>query len=295
MKISEEVSEALKGGKPVVALESTIISHGLPYPLNIETAFSAEEEVHANGAVAATIGVIAGEIIVGLTKQEIEYLGKAENVFKLSTREIPLCLFKKTDGSTTVSATSFIAEKAGIKIFATGGIGGVHREAEFTFDISRDLEEMSLRNIVIVSAGAKSILDIPKTLEYLETNGVLVLGYKTNEFPSFYSRKSGIKIPEVYSPSDVAKIFNEKNSLGIAGAVLVANPIPKEDEIPFADVELWIDEALSDLKGNKISGKAVTPYLLSRLAEKSNGRTLFSNVNLVRNNAKVAALIAKEL
>jgi pseudouridine-5'-phosphate glycosidase len=295
MKISSEINEALKGGKPIVALESTIISHGMPYPTNIETALLVEEEVRANGAIPATIGLIAGEIIVGLNKEEIEYLGKAQKVLKLSTREIPLCIAKKADGSTTVSATSFISEKAGIKVFATGGIGGVHREAELTLDISRDLEEMSLRNIIIVSAGAKSILDIPKTLEYLETNGVLVLGYNTSEFPSFYSRKSGIKIPEVSSPLEVAQIFNEKNTLGISGAILVANPIPEGDEIPFSTVEMWINEALSDLKENKISGKAVTPYLLSKLAEKSNGKTLSSNTMLVRNNAKIAALIAKQL
>lgn len=295
MRISTNVKQAIDYGKPVVALESTIISHGMPYPTNVETALIVEEEVLINGAVPATIGVIGGEVIVGLSKSEIEYLGQAENVMKLSSREIPLCIFKKADGSTTVSATSFIAQLAGIKVFATGGIGGVHRGAEDTFDISRDLEEMSLRNIIIVSAGAKSILDIPKTIEYLETNGVLVLGFGTDEFPSFYSRKSGTKIPKVETPFEVAEIFKEKNSLGLPGSILVANPIPEESEIPYSTVELWINEALNDLSAHNISGKAVTPYLLSRLSEKSNGITLASNVSLVKNNAKIAALIAKNL
>jgi len=295
MRINEEVKEALQRGKPVVALESTIISHGMPYPTNVHTALQVEEEVRANGAVPATIGVIRGEIILGLARDEIEYLGQAKNVMKLSSREIPLCIVKKADGSTTVSATSFIAELAGLKVFATGGIGGVHRGAETTFDISRDLEEMSLRNIIIVSAGAKSILDIPKTIEYLETNGVLVLGFGTEEFPSFYSRRSGTKIPKVDSAFEVAQIFKEKNLLKLPGSVLVANPIPEADEIPYSTVELWIDKSLKDLDTNNISGKAVTPYLLSRLAEESGGQTISSNVNLVKNNARVAALIAGNL
>ncbi|MGC9125814.1 MAG: pseudouridine-5'-phosphate glycosidase [Caldisericaceae bacterium] len=295
MRVNDEVKQAIAEGKPVVALESTIITHGMPYPTNVETAFAVEEEVRRSGAIPATIGVIAGEIIVGLSKEEIEHLGHSKNVMKLSSRELPLSVVKKANGGTTVSATSFVAEIAGIKVFATGGIGGVHRGAETTFDISRDLEEMSLRNIIIVSAGAKSILDIPKTIEYLETNGVLILGVGTDEFPSFYSRKSGVRIPRVESEREVAQIFKEKTSLGLPGSILVANPIPESDEIPYSTVEVWIDEALSDLNANKISGKAVTPYLLSRLSEKSEGMTLASNVNLVKNNARVAALIAKNL
>jgi pseudouridine-5'-phosphate glycosidase len=295
MKISEEVKDALSYNRPIVALESTIIAHGMPYPKNIEVAIEVEQIIREEGAIPATIGVIKGEIVVGLSKAEIEYIGSAKEVMKLSTREIPICIMRKDDGATAVSATSFIAERAGIKVFATGGAGGVHRDVFKSFDISRDLDELSLRNIILVSSGAKSILDIPKTIEYLETKGVLVVGYQTDEFPAFYSRKSNIKIPEVNSPEEVAEIFKEKQNLSIKGSILVANPIPEEYEIPLSIVEKWIAEALKDARRQDIHGKQVTPFLLSKLVELSNGKTLTANVHLIKNNAKVAALIAKEL
>ncbi|NCO27756.1 MAG: pseudouridine-5-phosphate glycosidase [Caldiserica bacterium CG02_land_8_20_14_3_00_36_38] len=295
MRISEEVKEALKTKVPVVALESTIISHGMPYPKNIEVAIEVEQVVRKEGGIPATIGVIKGEIVVGLSKSEIKYIGSAKEVMKLSTREIPICIMRKKDGATTVSATSFIAERAGIKVFATGGVGGVHRDVFESLDISRDLEELSERSIIIVSSGVKSILDISKTIEYLETKGVLVVGYKTDEFPAFYSRKSNIKIPKINSPEAVAKIFKEKQNLLIKGGILVANPVPEEYEIPSPIVEKWIALALADARRQDIHGKQVTPFLLSKLVELSNGKTLTANVHLIKNNAKVAALIAREL
>ena len=295
MRISEEVKEALKTKVPVVALESTIISHGMPYPKNIEVAIEVEQVVRKEGGIPATIGVIKGEIVVGLSKSEIKYIGSAKEVMKLSTREIPICIMRKKDGATTVSATSFIAERAGIKVFATGGVGGVHRDVFESLDISRDLEELSERSIIIVSSGVKSILDISKTIEYLETKGVLVVGYKTDEFPAFYSRKSNIKIPKINSPEAVAKIFKEKQNLLIKGGILVANPVPEEYEIPSPIVEKWIALALADARRQDIHGKQVTPFLLSKLVELSNGKTLTANVYLIKNNAKVAALIAREL
>jgi pseudouridine-5'-phosphate glycosidase len=295
MKISEEVKEALSSNKPVVAFESTIIAHGMPYPKNIEVAFEIERSVRLENAVPATIGVVKGEIIVGLSRAEIEYIGSAKGVMKLSTREIPICVMQKKDGATAVSATSFIAETAGIKVFATGGIGGVHRDVFESLDISRDLEELSERNIILVSSGAKSILDIPKTIEYLETKGVLIIGYKTDEFPAFYSRKSNIKIPEVNSSIAVAEIFKQKEKLSIKGAVLVANPIPDRYEISLVEIEEWVIKALEEAKKQGVHGKQVTPFLLSKLTELSKGRTLNANIHLLKNNAKIATLIAKEL
>jgi len=295
MRTSEEVKDALSYNRPVVALESTIIAQGMPYPKNIEVAIEVEQIIREEGAIPATIGVIKGEIVVGLSKAEIEYIGSAKEVMKLSTREIPICIMRKDDGATAVSATSFIAERAGIKVFATGGAGGVHREVFESFDISRDLDELSLRNIILVSSGVKSILDIPKTIEYLETKGVLVVGYQTDEFPAFYSRKSNIKIPEVNGPEEVVEIFKEKQNLLIKGGILVTNPIPHEYEIPSPIVEKWIAEALADAGRQDIHGKQVTPFLLSKLVELSNGKTLTANVHLIKNNAKVAALIAREL
>ncbi len=295
MKVSEEVLEALQIGKPVVALESTIIAHGMPYPKNVEIALNVEDEVRKEGAVPATIGVINGVIIVGMSKDEIEYIGKAKNVLKLSTREIPYCISLKMDGATTVSATSYIAEIAGIEVFATGGIGGVHRGAAETFDISRDLDELSERDIVVVSAGAKSILDLPKTLEYLETKGVLVLGFGTSEFPAFYTRKSGLTVLQVDTPEEIASIYSKKQSIGIESAILVANPIPKKYEIPKDVVDRWIDEAIKESVRKGIKGKKLTPFLLSKIVEISNGKALNANIELVKNNARVAAKIAKAL
>ncbi len=295
MKVSDEVLEALQIGKPVVALESTIIAHGMPYPKNVEIALNVEDEVRKEGAVPATIGVINGVIIVGMSKDEIEYIGKAKNVLKLSTREIPYCVALKMDGATTVSATSYIAEIAGIEVFATGGIGGVHRGASDTFDISRDLDELSERDIIVVSAGAKSILDLPKTLEYLETKGVLVLGFGTSEFPAFYTRKSGLTALRVDTPEEIASIYGKKQSIGIESAILVANPIPKKYEIPKDVVDQWIDEAVKESMEKGIKGKKLTPFLLSKIVEISNGKALDANIELVKDNARVAAKIAKAL
>jgi pseudouridine-5'-phosphate glycosidase len=295
MKISEEIKKALEIKKPIVALESTIISHGMPYPQNVEVAVAVEQTVRNEDVVPATIAIINGEIIVGLDRAQIEYIGSAKNVMKLSTREVPLCMALRKDGATTVSATAFIAEMVGIKVFATGGAGGVHRDVIDSFDISRDLEELSARNIILVSSGAKSILDIPKTLEYLETKGVLVLGYKSDNFPVFYSNDSAIKIPIVNNASEVADIFKNKEKLAINGAILVANPIPDEFAIPADKVEQWLSIALNEAKINNIHGKNVTPFLLSKLFELSGGKTLYANIHLVNNNAKVASMIAKEL
>ncbi len=295
MRIREDVLNAINNNKPVVALESTIIAHGMPYPRNVEIALSVEEEVKKEGVIPATIGVINGEIIIGLNREEIEYIGKAKGVLKLSTREIPYCVAMKKDGATTVSATSYLAELAGISVFATGGIGGVHRGASETFDISRDLDELSETDVIVVSAGAKSILDLPKTLEYLETKCVLVVGFETSEFPAFYTRKSGLSILKVNSAKEVAKIYKTKNSLGINSAILVANPIPEKYEIQKEIVDKWIDKAIEEANEKGIKGKALTPFLLAKIVEISNGKALDANIELVKNNARVAARIAKAL
>ena len=294
MRISEKVQNALNKHLPVVALESTIITHGMPYPKNVETAMLVEKEIIDNGATPATIGILNGEIVVGLSEAEIEELAKDKSVVKVALRDIPFALAKGLSGGTTVSATSFIAEKVGIKVFATGGSGGVHREVNETFDISLDLETLSKVNIILVSSGVKSILDVEKTFEYFETKGVAVVGYKTNEFPTFYSRKSGLKI----EPADealISKMFKTKNDLNIDGAILVANPIHEEYEVPYKKMEGWIAQALNEMHEKGIKGKEVTPFLLARIFELSGGESLEANIALVRNNARVAALIAKEL
>ncbi len=295
MIIRKDVLNAIKKDTPIVALESTIIAHGMPYPKNVEIALEVEEEVRKEGAVPATIAVIKGEIIVGLTREEIEYIGKTKGVMKLSTREISYCVAMKKDGATTVSATSYLAKLAGISVFATGGIGGVHRGASETFDISRDLDELSQTNIIVVSAGAKSILDLPKTLEYLETKGVLVVGFGTDEFPAFYTRKSGLTVPKVQSEIDIARIYTEKNKIGVKSAILVANPIPQEYEIEKSIVDKWIDQAVEEADERGIKGKALTPFLLSRIVDISEGKALSANIELVKNNAHVAARIAKAM
>jgi len=292
LKIREDVKEALELNKPIVALESTIIAHGMPYPENVRVALEVENCVKVEGCVPATIGVIKGNIIVGMTEKEIEFIGKKEGILKLSTREIPLCITQKKTGATTVSATSFIAHKAGIKVFATGGIGGVHRDFEKSMDISRDLEELSRTDIVVVSSGAKSILDLAKTIEYLETKGVLILGFKTNEFPAFYTRHSGIRIPEIQSGDAIAEIYKEKEQLSLKSAILVANPIPKEYEIEREEADRWISQALMECHKKGIYGKEVTPFLLSRIVELSGGKSLEANIHLVKSNAKVASKIA---
>ncbi len=295
MRMSHEIENALAQRKPVVALESTIISHGMPYPQNVSTALEVEETVKNTGALPATIGVVKGEIVVGLSHDEIISLARERDVMKLSTREIPLALALHSSGATTVSATSFIAEKAGISVFATGGIGGVHRGFPTMLDISRDLEELSERDLIVVCSGAKSILDLPKTLEYLETKGVLVLGYQTDELPAFYSRKSGLKIPRVDSVEEVAETYRFKKNYGVKGAILVTNPIPYEYEIPFEEEEKWVVEAEKKANAIGVKGKQLTPFLLSTLFELSNGRTLNSNIALIKANARLAALISVEI
>lgn len=296
ISISPEVQNALDNNLPIVALESTIICHGMPYPQNVETALAAENVVRENGAVPATIAVIKGVLKVGLTDTEIEYLGKnGSEISKMSTRDIPYIISKQLDGATTVSATSHIASMAGIKIFATGGIGGVHRDASSSFDISADLEELSSTNIAVVCAGAKSILDLPKTLEYLETKRVEVIGYQTDVLPAFYTSKSDYKINHrLDAPEEIAKLLKAKWDLNMNGGVLVTNPIPVEYEMDPAIINKAIDEALVEMNKLNITGNKTTPYLLAKIKEITKGNSLDSNIKLVFNNCKLAAMIAKE-
>lgn len=297
IEISPEVKNALDNNLPVVALESTIISHGMPYPKNVETALNAEKIIRDNGAIPATIAIINGKLKVGLNKDEIDYLGKkGKNVIKVSRRDIPYVLSTKQDGATTVSATMIIANFAGIKIFATGGIGGVHRGAEFTFDISCDLEELGQTNVNVVCAGAKAILDLPKTLEYLETKGVLVVGYKTNKLPAFYSSSSDYNVDvKINTPDEIADIINIKNDLNLQGGILITNPIPKEDEIPHEIIDNVINEAIEEMEAKHIIGKQATPFLLEKICALTKGNSLESNIKLVYNNCKLAAEIAKRI
>ncbi len=295
MIIKQEVKEALDSGRPIVALESTLIAHGLPYPENIKIGKELESIIRNEGAIPATIAIIKGEIHIGLTDSELEYIAKEKNVWKLSTREIPICVAQKETGATTVSATSYLSSLVGIKLFSTGGLGGVHRGVVETWDISRDLEELSQTEIIVVSAGAKSLLDLPKTVEYLETKGVIVIGYKTNEFPAFYTRKSGLSIPRVDDIQEIVEIYKEKKALKIPGAIVVGNPVSKEMEIPEEEVNLWIDEALFLAKKYGISGKQVTPFLLDKIKEISKGKSVKTNLALLKENAKVAAQIAVKM
>lgn len=297
LKISEEVRNALNKGKPVVALESTIISHGMPYPDNVKTALTVEKTVRENGAVPATIAIIKGVPTVGLSEEEIEHLGKeGTKVVKVSRRDIPVVVAKKLDGATTVASTMIFAEMAGIKVFATGGIGGVHRGATETMDISADLEELHQTNVTVVCAGAKSILDLGLTLEYLETKGVPVLGYKTEELPAFFTRKSGFKVDyRMDSPEEIAAAVKAKDSLGLAGGMLVANPVPEEYSMDPDKIEAVISEAVEEAKALGITGKKVTPFLLEKIRNVTGGDSLFTNVKLVLNNAALAAKIAAEL
>ncbi len=297
LKISEEVRNALEQGKPVVALESTIISHGMPYPDNVKTALTVEKTVRENGAVPATIAIIKGVPTVGLSEEEIEHLGKeGTKVVKVSRRDIPVVIAKKLDGATTVASTMIFAEMAGIKVFATGGIGGVHRGATETMDISADLEELHQTNVTVVCAGAKSILDLGLTLEYLETKGVPVLGYKTEELPAFFTRKSGFKVDyRMDSPEEIAAAVKAKDALGLAGGMLVANPVPEEYSMDPDKIEAVISEAVEEAKALGITGKKVTPFLLEKIRNVTGGDSLFTNVKLVLNNAALAAKIAVEL
>ena len=288
--IHPEILEAVRIGLPVVALESTIISHGMPWPRNVETALSVEGIVREKGAVPATIAVMDGKCRVGLGQNEIEILGRADGVWKVSLRDLPFVLAKKLTGATTVAATMRIASMAGIRMFATGGIGGVHRGATRTMDVSTDLTELSKTSIAVVSAGIKSILDIGLTLEYLETLGVPVVTIGQDEFPSFYSSRSGFTSPlRMDDLRELASMMQAKWTLGIEGAILVANPIPGELEFPFERMEGFISDALEAAERNGISGKETTPFLLRHIAEHTKGESLEANIALIRNNARVAA------
>jgi len=296
LEISEEVSKALSEGKPVVALESTIISHGMPYPKNVETALNVEKIIRENGAVPATTAVLNGKIKVGLSTEEVEYLGKAKNVIKMSRRDMPFIVANKLDGATTVAATMIIAQLAGIKVFATGGIGGVHRGSQETFDISADLDELGKTNVAVVCAGAKSILDIGLTLEYLETKGVPVFGFKTEELPAFFTTKSGFKVDyRIDSELDLAKALKAKWDLGLQGGVVVANPIPSEYAMDFDKINNAINDAVKEAEEKGIKGKESTPFLLGKVKEITEGQSLEANIQLVYNNAKLGAKLAAEL
>ncbi len=292
--LSPEVSSAMSAGRPVVALESTIIAHGMAYPANVETATAVEQVVRAHGAVPATIAVIGGKLKAGLSAEEIEMFGQSgPEIMKVSVRDLPFVVGRGLDGATTVAATMRIAAMAGIPVFATGGMGGVHRGSGETFDVSADLTEMTRSNVALVTAGAKAILDLPLTLERLETDGVPVVGYRTGEFPAFYSRSSGLKVPmRADSAQEVAGIMRSKWALGLTGAIIVANPISEADEISAAEIEPVIAAALQKTDRLGISGKDVTPFLLAEIAKTTKGRSLQANIALVKNNAKVAAEIA---
>ena len=294
LDISPEVAKALAEGKPVVALESTIISHGMPYPQNVETALNVERIIRENGAVPATIAIIGGRLKAGLTPEEIEYFGKKGTaITKASRRDLAVLCARGEDGATTVTTTMIIANMAGIKIFATGGIGGVHRGAETTMDISADLEELGQTPVMVVCAGAKSILDLGLTLEYLETKGVPVIGYGTEELPAFYTRKSGFKVDyRVDTPEELAKVFMTQQALGLKGGMLVTNPIPEEYAMPLDTINAAIDQALRECEEKSIHGKDTTPFLLARVAELTGGDSLASNIRLVYNNAALAAKTA---
>jgi pseudouridine-5'-phosphate glycosidase len=277
-----------------VALESTIITHGMPYPENVATARAVEAEVRAAGAEPATIAVIGGKIRVGLTDDELEWLASAKDVLKLSRNDLAYAVARGLNGSTTVAATMICAHRAGIRIFATGGIGGVHRGASESFDISADLEELARTPVAVVCAGAKALLDLPKTLEYLETRGVPVIGYRTSEFPAFWSRSSGLPVPlRCDSPQEIADVLRAKWELGLEGGALICNPIDAADEIPAAEMEGLIGTAVEEAARRRITGKAVTPHILSRLVELTGGRSLRANIALVRSNARLAAEIAR--
>ena len=295
LDLSPEVREALENNRPIVALESTIISHGMPYPKNVQTAVAVENTIRRNGAVPATIAIIKGRLKVGLTPDELEYFGKkGMAITKTSRRDIPVIVSKGEDGATTVAATMMIAAMAGIQVFATGGIGGVHRGAETTMDISADLDEFTKTPVLVVCAGAKAILDLNLTMEYLETRGIPVFCYQTDELPAFYTRQSGIKAPfRADSPEELAGIWNTKNELGIQGGFIVANPIPEEFSMDPERINAAIDEAITEMNRLGIHGKETTPYLLDKVQKLTGGDSLESNIKLVLNNAALAAKIAK--
>lgn len=296
LQIAPDVAAALQSGRPVVALESTIISHGMPYPRNVETALAVEAAVREQGAIPATIAIMNGKCYVGLSAAEVEYFGKAANVWKVSLRDMPYVISEKLNGATTVAATMRIAAMAGIKIFVTGGIGGVHRGAETSMDISADLTEMGQTSVAVVSAGVKSILDIGLTLEYLETKGIPVITIGQDEFPSFYSRKSGFASPlRLDTPDAIASLLHTKWKLGLEGSVLIANPVPAAEEIDAAEMEVFIQQALAAAEEKNIRGKNITPFLLKYIAGNTHGESLDANIALIKHNAKAGAEIAVAL
>jgi len=297
LSISAPVREALLARRPVIALESTIISHGMPYPQNVETALSCERIARENGAEPATVAVIGGKLCAGLTPEQIDYLGRTgPGVTKASRRDLPLLLAEKRDGATTVAATMIIAALAGIRVFATGGIGGVHRGAETTMDISADLEELAHTPVAVVCAGAKSILDIGLTLEYLETRGVPVIGYGTDELPAFFSRKSGFPVDRrMDTPEEIAEALRMQRTLGFPGGMLVANPVPAEHAMEPDAMNSAIDRALAEAKAKGVRGKDITPFLLAKVKELTGGESLEANIALVYNNVRLAAKIARAL
>ncbi|MBN2796875.1 MAG: pseudouridine-5'-phosphate glycosidase [Clostridia bacterium] len=293
LEILQEVKEALEQNKPVVALESTIISHGMPYPQNVETARKVEAIIREHGAVPATIAIIGGKLKVGLTADELEYFGQTKGILKASRRDMPFIVANGLDGATTVATTMIIAEMAGIKVFVTGGIGGVHRGAETSFDISADLQELAKTNVAVVSAGVKSILDIGLTLEYLETQGVPVFAYQTKDFPAFYTRKSGFEV--LYSldtPEMAAQTMKAKWAMNLAGGMVIANPVPEAYEMDTEQINTAIENALKACEQEGIKGKDITPFLLARIKEVTGGSSLDTNIQLVFNNARVGAQIA---
>lgn len=297
LKVSPEVQKALDEGRPVIALESTIISHGMPYPKNVETALAVENIIREGGAVPATIALIGGKLCVGISPEEIDYLGrKGLSVIKASRRDLPILCARGEDGATTVAATMILAHMAGISIFATGGVGGVHRGAQTTMDISADLEELAQTGVMVVCAGAKSILDLGLTLEYLETKGVVVVGYQTEELPAFYTRRSGFQVDyRMDTPKEIAAAFRAKQELGLNGGMLVTNPIPEEFAMDFDTINKAILDALEHANELGIKGKETTPYLLDEIQKITGGNSLEANIKLVFNNAKLATKIAVEM
>jgi len=292
--IQPQVERALQAGAPVVALESTVISHGFPYPENLETALAVEQAIREEGAIPATIAVLKGQVMVGLDRSQLEHFSHAKGIRKCSRRDLPITIGLGLDGATTVAGTMIVAHEAGIPIFSTGGIGGVHRG--HPFDVSTDLEELARTEVIVVCAGAKAILDLPLTLERLETLGVPVLGYGTDEFPAFYSRSSGLPVDvRVDEPHEVARIARARQIAGIQGGLLVTVPVPLEDEWPAAEAEKVIAEATRQADELGVRGKALTPFLLARISELTGGRSQRANVSLLINNARVAAQIAVAL
>ncbi|MBM6583722.1 pseudouridine-5'-phosphate glycosidase [Microvirga sp. BT689] len=296
LEVAPDVQSALARGEAVVALESTIITHGMPHPQNVATAREVETVVRGNGAMPATIAIIEGRIKVGLSDAELDWLGTASDVMKLSRADLPYAVATRRHGATTVAATMICAHLAGIRVFATGGIGGVHQGVEATMDISADLDELARTPVAVVCAGAKAILDLPRTLEYLETRGVPVVGYGTDRFPAFWSRTSDLPVPlRLDTPEAIADLIRTKETLGLTGGVLIANPVPQVDEISADEMTAFIDAAVTEAKARGVAGKAVTPFLLSYLFEKTGGRSLATNIALVKNNAALAARLAAAL